>query len=378
MERFVPRDQPRTLLRLRRLFMAAYSYLFVWAGTVAGIRLGLFAPDTPHLYLFGVALIVNAVFLVLIRSGYSRRWRDPALTMPQMILGIVLTTLLIHYSQALEGALFTIYFMVMLFGVFALARVQMMFMSLVVLCSYLGLMFYEWYLASRVLLTSAALGQFAILGLGLIWFIYVGGHISNLRARVRRQRSELEATNQQLEDALHRLEDLAIRDSLTGLHNRRYFDERLEEELARSRRGQQGFLIGMIDLDHFKQINDIHGHVVGDTILCLFADCARSMLRQSDLLARYGGEEFVVLFTEGRNRDIERVAQRLRHNFAEHSPGATPNNHPVTLCVGLCRGGPDDTVKSAIERADQALYQAKSAGRNRVLFYPRDAETTEP
>lgn len=373
MQPLVPRDDPATALRLRRLFMAVYSYIFVWAGTAAGVRLQLFAPDIPHVPLFGVILIINAVFFVLIRSGYSTRWKDPALTLAQMILGIVLTTMLVHYSRELQGALLTIYFMVMLFGVFALSRLQMILMSLVVLACYLGMVFYEWYLAPRELLTGATLGRFAILALGLIWFVYVGGHISNLRARVRRQRSDLEETNRQLQNALHRLEELAIRDPLTRLYNRRYFDERLEEELARIRRGQHHFFIGMVDLDHFKQINDTHGHGIGDDILCLFADCARSVLRESDLLARYGGEEFVVLFTQGRHSDIQGVAERLRHAFAEQSPRATPDGTPVTLCVGLSAGRPDDSVDTVIERADQALYQAKSAGRNQVVFHPEDA-----
>jgi len=358
-QRLTPRDDDATALRLRRLFMAIYSYLFVWAGTAAGVRLNLFAADTPHLYLFGGILTLNGVFLALIRSGYSKRWRDPSLTLAQMVAGIVLTTILIHYSRELQGALLTIYFMVMLFGVFTLSRLQMMLMSLVVLICYLGMVFYEWYLAPRELLTRATLGRFAILALGLIWFVYVGGHISNLRARVRRQRADLE--------------ELAIRDPLTRLYNRRYFDERLEEELARLRRGQHHFFIGMVDLDHFKEINDTHGHGAGDAILCLFADCARNFLRESDLLARYGGEEFVVLFPRGEQPDIEGVAERLRLAFAEQSPRATPDGTPVTLCVGLSAGHPDDSVNTVIERADQALYQAKSAGRNRVIFHPEDA-----
>jgi diguanylate cyclase (GGDEF)-like protein len=353
-----PGDDHATALRLRRLFMAVYSYLFVWAGTAAGVRLNLFAPDTPHLYLFGSILALNALFWVLIRSGYSTRWRDPALTLAQMVPGIILTTILIHYSRELQGALLTIYFMVMLFGIFALSRLQMILMSLVVLICYLGLVFYEWYLAPRELLSGATLGRFAILALGLLWFVYVGGHISNLRARVRRQRADLE--------------ELAIRDPLTRLYNRRYFDERLEEELARARRRQHHFFIGMVDLDHFKEINDTHGHGVGDEILRLFADCARNVLRESDLLARYGGEEFVVLFTQGHHADIQGVAERLRLAFAEHSPGTTPDGTPVTLSVGLSAGHPDDTVNTVIERADQALYRAKSAGRNRIMFHPED------
>ena len=369
----IPEDQPRVALRLRRQLMAVYSYLFVWAVTILGTRLGLVSPHTPHEVLFGLTLGINGIFFALIRSGYSNRWRDPALTIPQMVLGILLATALIHYSIELEGALFTIYFMVMLFGVFALNRVRMLLMSLLVVGSYLGMLVFELQADGAQALPGAALGRLIILALGLTWFVYVGGHISNLRARVRQQRAdlqgqrtELEASNQQLEEALHRLEELAIRDPLTNLYNRRYFLERLDEELTRVQRDQSSFHIGLIDLDHFKQVNDTHGHNAGDAVLREFARCARTALRRSDLLARYGGEEFIVLFRDGSSEDIQGVAERLRRSFAECSPNATPDGQTITISVGVTLTHPRDRLDSVIERADQALYRAKKAGRDRV------------
>lgn len=375
MRELLPHDQPQTLLRLRRQLMAVYSYLFVWAAILLGMEWELFAADTPHVLLFVVVLLLNAVFFVLIRTGWSTRWRDPSLTIPQLIPGIILTTVLIHYSRELEGALLTLYFMVMIFGVFALDRLRMILVSVFVLICYLGMILLEWYHQPRELLTGATLGRFAILTLGLAWFVYMGGYISNLRARVQRQRQELALANGQLEHAMHRLEELAIRDPLTGLYNRRYFIERLEEELARTRRKQRGFFIGIMDLDHFKQINDTHGHNAGDAILRCFADCARSSLRESDLLARYGGEEFIILFTEGEKTDILGVAERLRRTFAEQSPDATPDHNPVTASLGVAAGRSDDDVDTVIERADQALYDAKEQGRNRVVYRASEPDT---
>lgn len=374
---FIPRDDHRMALRLRRQMMAVYSYFLVWAGTFVGMQLGLFADHTPHLLLFGLTLGINVVIFALIRSGFSTRWRDPALTVPQMMLGIVLITLLLNYSRELQGAMLAIYFMVMTFGVFALTRIQMILMSLFVLACYLAMVLWRWYFSDGGILFSITFGHFSILALGLFWFVYVGGYISNLQHRVRRQRTvleqqrtHLEDTNRQLEGALGRLEEIAIRDPLTGLYNRRHFLERLEQELARAERTGQAFHVALIDLDRFKDINDRYGHNAGDEVLRRFADVARETLRKSDLMARYGGEEFIVLFPDGRVNDIVAVMDRLRNGFSALEYGEALRNSQVTLSAGIADWAPGETSDSLIDRADRALYQAKKDGRNRIETAP--------
>lgn len=369
----IPRHDHRMALRLRRQMMAVYSYFLVWAGTFVGMQLGLFADHTPHLLLFGLTLGINAVIFALIRGGFSTRWRDPALTVPQMMLGIVLITVLLNYSRELQGAMLAIYFMVMTFGVFALTRVQMILMSLFVLACYLGMVLWRWYFSNGGILFSITFGHFSILALGLFWFVYVGGYISNLQHRVRRQRTvlaqqrtHLEDTNRQLESALGRLEEIAIRDPLTGLYNRRHFLERLEQELARAERTGQGFHIALIDLDRFKDINDRYGHNAGDEVLRRFADVARETLRKSDLMARYGGEEFIVLFPDGRVNDIVAVMDRLRNGFNALQYSKTLANSQVTFSAGIASWTSGDVLDSLTERADQALYRAKQSGRDRI------------
>lgn len=378
----IPRDDYRRALRLRRQMMAVYSYLIVWAGAIVGLELGLFSREIPHLTLFGLLLLCNLVFFILIRTGYSERWNDPALTVAQMAAGILFITALLYYTHELRGAMLAIYFMIMTFGVFGLTRGQMILMSAFVVICYVSMLTLQAWLDPGSLIPSLAFGHVSILALGLSWFVYVGGYIRNLQHRVRRQRailqeqrSDLADANARLEDAMERLEQIAIQDPLTGLFNRRHFLERLEEELARAERTGTRFHLALIDLDHFKAINDSYGHNAGDEVLRRFAVIAQDSVRRSDLLARYGGEEFIILFPEGQLEDITAVVERLRTSFADYQYGAALGNHSVTLSAGVTASRRGDTVTTLTERADRALYQAKESGRNRIhVALPDEAD----
>lgn len=373
MFRLIPRHDPVMALRLNRQMMAVYSYFLVWGGTLLGIQLGIYARDTPHAPLFSSLLLFNILVFAAIRSGLSKVLADPSLTVPQMLSAVALITALLHYAEEMRGAMISIYFMVMTFGVFSLDRRKMIGMSVVVLGSFTGLLIYEAIYAPQRLVFGIAFGQWSILLLGLIWFVFVGGYIHNLQQRIREQReslrdnhSRLEESHKQLHDAMEKLAEIAVRDSLTGLYNRRHFIERLEEVIALAERSHEPFYLALIDLDHFKQVNDRHGHQVGDEILQRFALVARQTLRRSDVLARYGGEEFIALFPEGGGDDIAEVLERLRETFATTSHDDLVPGLKVTLSAGLAGWRPGDDADSLTKRADDALYAAKHQGRNRL------------
>lgn len=164
-------------------------------------------------------------------------------------------------------------------------------------------------------------------------------------------------------------------DVLTGWHNRRYLTVRLGEELARARRDQAGIICLMLDIDHFKRVNDTWGHVAGDVVLRELAQRIESQVRASDVAARYGGEEFVVLLPNTEVSSAKLLAERIRTTISG-SPMEFPGGESVTITVSIgiaeVRPSPDDydlkTVgDSLIARADVALYAAKSAGRDRVI-----------
>ena len=160
---------------------------------------------------------------------------------------------------------------------------------------------------------------------------------------------------------------LATTDPLTGLNNRRRFFEILEREWARSRRHSRPMSILMFDLDHFKNINDIHGHAVGDSVLVCLTAAAKDVLRSEDILGRLGGEEFAVVLPEADRSTAEAIAERLRQRLGGISVDAPEGTVRCTISVGViqCRLA-HESLDVALKRADDALYRAKRSGRNMV------------
>jgi diguanylate cyclase (GGDEF)-like protein len=189
-----------------------------------------------------------------------------------------------------------------------------------------------------------------------------------------------------LDNVAHReqLERLGATDALTGLPNRRYFDERLREETTRASRYRLPLGCLFIDIDGFKPINDAYGHAVGDRALAMVGACLRKQTRLGDTIARYGGEEFAVLL-QGDLKDSLVVAERMRAAVAQldlrdnESPSDSPNDSaengkriPLTVSIGVSAHGMhqgadlDSLGRTLVDEADRAMYKAKSGGRNRV------------
>lgn len=165
-----------------------------------------------------------------------------------------------------------------------------------------------------------------------------------------------------------RLKRRADRDGLTGLFNRRSFDARLDQELKRHMRHKAGFALLMADLDHFKKVNDTHGHLAGDAALRHAAQALEGGLRSTDFLARYGGEEFAIILPHTSQAQAWVLAERLRRRVGGESLRYAGRAIPVTVSIGLSTFTPGQAVTPAslLAMADQALYAAKDAGRNRV------------
>jgi diguanylate cyclase (GGDEF)-like protein len=169
---------------------------------------------------------------------------------------------------------------------------------------------------------------------------------------------------------LEELKTLSVTDGLTGLFNRRYFDERLSEELHRGARYNSFFSLAILDIDDFKLFNDTEGHLAGDEVLKAIRHIARESLRSIDVIARYGGEEFAVIMPETEREEAFMVAERTRKNIREVMSGRWENFPPgnITVSIGIS-SFPSDGKDAAtlIRRADKALYKAKVSGKNRTI-----------
>jgi diguanylate cyclase (GGDEF)-like protein len=163
-----------------------------------------------------------------------------------------------------------------------------------------------------------------------------------------------------------RIEALAITDALTGLPNRRGFDILAGQALQEAQREQSPLTALLIDLDHFKELNDSHGHLAGDEVLRGFADRLNDSVRQSDIICRWGGEEFIVLLKGTDSSAAQQIAEKLRSRAEESRYNFAGEELQVTISLGLTDLRNDDSLHSLLARADRALYRAKQTGRNRV------------
>jgi diguanylate cyclase (GGDEF)-like protein len=166
----------------------------------------------------------------------------------------------------------------------------------------------------------------------------------------------------------------SVRDGLTGCFRRKHALEVMDAELRRARRSQLALSLVMFDLDHFKEINDRHGHLAGDAVLALVGSRMNAVLRGSDVKCRYGGEEFLVLLPDTPQSGARHVADNLRRDLEEHPLAWNGHMIRVTASFGLTAITPgEESPTTIIARADAALYRAKEEGRNRVVEHEATA-----
>lgn len=175
---------------------------------------------------------------------------------------------------------------------------------------------------------------------------------------------QFEELTQILQQKNSHLATLAMRDQLTGISNRHMFSELYEKELAMLKRYNGRLSLVMIDLDHFKSINDTYGHNIGDSVLREFAQVVSHQVREADILARWGGEEFVLLLRETMCDQAYVVCEKIRQRIESHMFAEVGN---ITCSIGMSEIDATDTLESGIERADRALYEAKRSGRNQTV-----------
>jgi diguanylate cyclase (GGDEF)-like protein len=192
--------------------------------------------------------------------------------------------------------------------------------------------------------------------------------------RVKASEMELKKRNVELQSMLQHVEALAVTDALTGLYNRRRFEDVLKREFAVTKRYDTPLSCLMIDVDHFKSINDTHGHDAGDIVLREIAQRLSQRLREVDLAARYGGEEFAILLPQTNKEGAVIVAERIMERIRREEFDFEGTSLCVTVSIGVA-GNADIVGKSPeslVKAADAALYQAKEQGRNRVVAFRGD------
>lgn len=220
-------------------------------------------------------------------------------------------------------------------------------------------------LVARGILTDPLDAGMNVVGYSLA---LVGGWL--VAREVARLRDELSGRTEALEAALAKVRELAMRDDLTGLYNRRHLLDYLQRQKALADRDTLTFAVCYVDLDHFKRVNDRFGHQQGDDVLKAFADVARRVVREEDFVARMGGEEFVLVLINATVSDAVRVADRLRRQTQLMMVHPDAPEFTVTASVGIAAYRKREPIEQLLNRADAAMYAAKSQGRNRVVVAP--------
>ena len=282
--------------------IAALLMLCCLAAMQLAAAAGLTEAEPVHWFSL-ISVIGLVTIYALVRSGYSQRWEDPALTLFQISFSILCTAVAYVIMGMARGIVLPILAVVQFFGIFGLTPRPM-----------LGRLFYGstvFGIALAVVQWSPAYRGQSPLALTVAYMIMivvvlVSCTVLNLRVLAARKRKN------ELIQAVASERERAIRDELTGLHNRRFMLEMMHLEGARAQRNRQSMLVAQLDLDHFKAINDTHGHAVGDQALCAFVRTVTECIRVTDTLARWGGEEFVLLMTNTTVESGTHLLERVR------------------------------------------------------------------
>jgi len=357
-------------LRLRRMRMGLVSHTVVWLLLVLCSALGMLPWWVTACYV-GATGLTQVVFHRIFRLHLNLGFRDPSMTFWQVFAPIPVGLWAAYFvtEHALQPVIPMLVAIPAIYAILALGTRQLLRLAGAFLAGYLLLQLAIWQrepgafdLAHEVVVLLA----FIVL---MVQLAVVGGFISQLRRKLHERNIDLRGTMARLNEVNAELEVLAERDPLTGVYNRRRLLERLEEEVERSRRGSTPMAVCMLDVDHFKQVNDRHGHQAGDEVLRQVANTIAASLRSIDSLGRYGGEEFVLVLPQTPRAGAREKAERVRGAIDL----SCPCGEPLTVSIGVADYQPGDSVDTLLARADAALYEAKARGRNQVVLAPEHA-----
>ena len=351
----VKQQEARTF-RVATLGAGIFAHLIVcWTVLSVGYM------DISALQMLGLSSLAITGFFVLaflIGIEWNLTLEDPEMAVPRMIWALTIVIITSHFVIDLKSVVLFSGLAMIVMGANRLSRSQqflvagyglLLYITVVYLTSPEGL---DW--VTEVVLIIA-FGFVLLFGPALYRFehLAIEGVITE--------------KNEELVKALAQIREMAVRDEMTGVYNRRHLMELLAREKARADRKNYAFSIAYVDLDYFKNVNDRFGHSAGDEVLRSFSRVAENVIREIDCIARIGGEEFVLVFAGARQCDAVRGAERLAIGLKDMSVTLVEPDYRVTTSVGITEYRQGDSVQQLIDRADMALYEAKRNGRNKIV-----------
>ncbi len=368
--RFIP-DDPKQALRVKRFLMAFGTYV-IWMlialycyYNVLFVRFLL-----PMFWIFTLILTTNLILFFLFRTGLNQRFKDPSLTMVQMVLATVWTMVMAYHLDEGRGIMLLLYMVVFIFGAFRLNFRQFISLSIAALIGYGSVILLLLMNHPKSINLKLEIFYLITLFTVLIWFSFIGSYINELRLKLGIANKELNDTNSELNKANELIRQQAIHDDLTGAYNRGYLFHILKREMALADRGECIFSLCIFDLDDFKKVNDKYGHLSGDIVLKKISQEIRDNIRKEDYFARYGGEEFALILAYPNLEHALISVNRIKGLVAEICFSGLPEDFRMTVSMGLTQYCPQEDMDTLIKRADEALYKAKKNGKNRIVCDP--------
>jgi diguanylate cyclase (GGDEF)-like protein len=354
---FFPKDDHNQTLRIKRFLIAFGSYV-MWSTLAVFLHFQELTRLTFNVLIISLSgiLAINILLYAMIRTGLNKRFKDPSLTLLQMVIATFWAMVFVYYADSFRSVVLLLYLVVFVFGIFRLKVWQFLFLSVFAVVNYAAVILLLYKIHPESINTKIDVLNIVVLATVLPWFSLIGGYINNLRTQVSK--------------AISTIEQLAIIDDLTQVFNRRQMYKILNDQKALGDRGIHPFSICIFDLDHFKIVNDTFGHSAGDIVLKTVAQEAQKNLRNIDHIARYGGEEFILILTNMETREAMICAERIREMIKELVFENMPEKFRITISVGVTEYQSGEFIQDAINRADKALYRAKANGRDRVEYEP--------
>lgn len=355
-------DSAENLARAQRLRFQRMTWGFVNQFSAILVVLALYwfdlLPLVPVIVYVATLMISNTALLIILKSNLNLRLRDPSMTAAQIVSPLFPSVFIMFFvdDPQARSAFLLIATGGLLFGMFALTRRGMLLISCTIVGSYLILLAALQTLApERINWQVETVIVFAYITV-LVTVTYLGSFIAGMRATLR--------------DRNQKLADLVGRDPLTELPNRRSLMAQLTTEMSRIDRrspDKNSLCVSMLDIDHFKRINDTWGHDAGDAVLCRISAGLQQSMRQGDFIGRFGGEEFIVILPESTIEAALHTAHRIQACIAAMNFPELPDGEQITVSQGLAMYMPGEKIEVTLKRADDALYRAKAAGRNQVV-----------
>ncbi|HRA42665.1 MAG TPA: GGDEF domain-containing protein [Gammaproteobacteria bacterium] len=320
----------------------------------------LHASGIEFISMFSVIWAGYLAYFILLKTGFNQSFKDPDLIMPIIVWAVTSVMYTVSLTVEIRSLLLMFNLLVLVFAAFNLNRRQYILVTLYGIVLYIGIIVYlKIFHPLKIDIKEE--------GAVFLGYVLLTSALSAICYKISKLRKHLHQKNQKLAIAIKRIGAISMTDELTKIKNRRYILDILRRQVLMVARGQYFFSVCMLDIDHFKQINDVYGHLAGDSALKMLCQKVLTGLREIDYFARIGGEEFLFVLPLVDKEQAKYMADRIRvqienTNFDEVAPGLK-----MTISLGVSDYQSPEKIETTLARIDSALYAAKRTGRNQVI-----------